>query len=42
MDTLNNMEKPTLIRKFNDIISNLLKQVSPLVGTKYSGYFDSL
>ena len=42
MDALNNMEKPTLIRKFNDIISNLLKQVSPLVGTKYSGYFDKL
>ena len=42
MDALKSMEKPTLIRKFNDIISNLLKQVSPLVGTKYSGYFDKL
>lgn len=42
MDALQNMEKPTLIRKFNEIISNLLKQVSPLIGTKYSGYFDKL
>jgi len=42
MDTLADMDKPTLIKKFNSIISNLLDQVSSLIGTKYSGYFNKL
>lgn len=42
MESLENMDKVTLIKKFNSIISNLLDQVSPLIGKRYSDYFNKL
>tara|TARA_Y100000389_G_C17101217_1_gene336040 strand:+ start:161 stop:565 length:405 start_codon:yes stop_codon:yes gene_type:complete len=42
MESLENMNKVTLIKKFNSIISNLLEQVSPLIGNKYCNYFSKL
>lgn len=36
------MNKSEIIKKFNAIILSLLEQVSPLVGTKYLGYFKNI
>lgn len=36
------MNKVEIIKNFNDIILNLLEQVSPMIGTKYSFYFSKI
>ena len=36
------LEKKNLIIKFNEIFLDLLNQVSPLIGSKYSMYFKNL
>ena len=42
MDSLENMDKVTIIKKFNSIVSNLLEQVSPMIGKKYCDYFSKI
>ena len=39
---LDNMNKVTIIKNFNSIVQNLLDQVSPIIGSQYSGYFKKL
>lgn len=39
---LESLDKVTTIKKFNSIVQNLLDQVAPMIGTKYSGYFKKL
>ena len=36
------LDKKTVIIKFNEIVKDLLDQVSPLIGPKYSIYFKNI
>ena len=42
MSKSENMSKSDVIRTFNDILSDFLQQISPLIGTSYQRYFKML